>query len=196
MCRVISCVDGRGCLLWPVFFLGKTLLAFALLHFILQGQTYLLSQVSLGFLLWHSNPLQWKGHFWGVLVLKGLIGLCRTIHLCFFSISIWGIDLDYCDVEWFALKMSQDHSVVFEILPKYYVSDSFIDYEGFSIFVRDSCPQCVLSCFSRVWLLVTLWTCSPPGSSTHGILQARILEWVAMPFSKLSPQPRGWNQVS
>ena len=26
--------------------------------------------------------------------------------------------------------------------------------------------------------------CSPPGSSVHGILQARILEWVAMPFSR------------
>ena len=29
--------------------------------------------------------------------------------------------------------------------------------------------------------------CSPPGSSVHGILQARILEWVAMPFSRGSP---------
>ena len=26
--------------------------------------------------------------------------------------------------------------------------------------------------------------CSPPGSSVHGVLQARILEWVAMPFSR------------
>ena len=32
MCRVFSCVVGRGCLLWPVHFLGKTLLVFALLH--------------------------------------------------------------------------------------------------------------------------------------------------------------------
>ena len=32
--------------------------------------------------------------------------------------------------------------------------------------------------------------CSPPGSSVHGILQARILEWVTMPFSKGSSQPR------
>ena len=36
MCRVFSCVVGRGCLLWPVHFLGKTLLVFALLHSILQ----------------------------------------------------------------------------------------------------------------------------------------------------------------
>ena len=32
--------------------------------------------------------------------------------------------------------------------------------------------------------------CSPPGSSVHGIFQARILEWVAMPFSRGSSQPR------
>ena len=38
MCRVFSCVVGRGCLLWPVCSLGKTLLAFALLHSVLQGQ--------------------------------------------------------------------------------------------------------------------------------------------------------------
>ena len=31
---------------------------------------------------------------------------------------------------------------------------------------------------------------SPPGSSVHGILQARILEWVAIPFSRESSQPR------
>ena len=32
--------------------------------------------------------------------------------------------------------------------------------------------------------------CSPPGSSIHGILQARIPEWVAIPFSRGSSQPR------
>ena len=38
--------------------------------------------------------------------------------------------------------------------------------------------------------------CSPPGSSVRGILQARILEWVAIPFSRGSSQPRDWTQVS
>ena len=33
--------------------------------------------------------------------------------------------------------------------------------------------------------------CSPPGSSVRGILQARILEWVAIPFSRGSSQARG-----
>ena len=38
--------------------------------------------------------------------------------------------------------------------------------------------------------------CSLPDSSVHGILQARILEWVAYPFSRGSSQPRNWTGVS
>ena len=37
--------------------------------------------------------------------------------------------------------------------------------------------------------------CSPLGSSVHGILQARILEWVVMPFSRESSQPGDWSWV-
>ena len=81
MCRVFSCVIGRGCLLWPVHSLGKTLLAFALLHSVLEGQICLLLQVFLDFLLLHSSPLKWKGHLFWVLVLKGLVGLHRSVWL-------------------------------------------------------------------------------------------------------------------
>ena len=38
--------------------------------------------------------------------------------------------------------------------------------------------------------------CSLPGSSLHGILQARVLEWVAISFSRGSSQPRDWTWVS
>ena len=38
--------------------------------------------------------------------------------------------------------------------------------------------------------------CSPPGFSVHGILQAKIWEWVANPLSQGSSQPRGKTQVS
>ena len=58
-----------------------------------------------------------------MLVLEGLVGLHRTIQLSFFS-SDWGIDLDYCDFEWFALEMNRGHSVVFEIASKHRISDS------------------------------------------------------------------------
>ena len=44
MCRVFFCVVGRGCLLWPVRSLGKTLLAFVLLHSVLQGQQFCLKK--------------------------------------------------------------------------------------------------------------------------------------------------------
>ena len=40
----------------------------------------------------------------------------------------------------------------------------------------------LLSRFSRVQLSVTPWNCSPPGSSVHGVLQARILKWIANAF--------------
>ena len=38
--------------------------------------------------------------------------------------------------------------------------------------------------------------CSPPGSSVHGIFQARVLEWVAISFSMRSSWPRNWTWVS
>ena len=38
--------------------------------------------------------------------------------------------------------------------------------------------------------------CSPPGSSVYGILQAGILEWAAIAFSRGSSRPRDWTQVS
>ena len=38
--------------------------------------------------------------------------------------------------------------------------------------------------------------CSPSGSSVHGIFQAKILEWVAIAFSRGSSWPRDWTQVS
>ena len=81
MCRVFSCVVGRWYLLWAMCSLGKTLLAFALLHFVLQGQICLLLQVSLDILLLHSSPLWWKGYLSWILILEGLVGLHRTIQL-------------------------------------------------------------------------------------------------------------------
>ena len=61
---------------------------------------------------------------------------------------------------------------------------------------------CVATCLN--WSEVALscpTLCDPmgyslPGSSVHGILQARILEWVAIAFSRRSSQPRDWTRVS
>ena len=43
---------------------------------------------------------------------------------------------------------------------------------------------------SRVWLLTAPWPAARPAPLSMGILQARILEWVAMPSSRGSSQPR------
>ena len=51
-----------------------------------------------------------------------------------------------------------------------------------------------LSRFSRVRLFAI--PCSPPGSSVHGILWARILEWVAFSFSRASSWPRDQTLIS
>ena len=56
---------------------------------------------------------------------------------------------------------------------------------GKFVLITQSCP--------------TLWDpmdSSSPGSPVHGILQARILEWVAIHFSRGSPRPRDRTQVS
>ena len=50
---------------------------------------------------------------------------------------------------------------------------------------------------SHVWLFETPWTIYIlPGSSVHGIFQARVLEWVAISFSRGSSRCRDWTQVS
>ena len=64
------------------------------------------------------------------------------------------------------------------------------DYLGirdnlYKVLVIQSCP-----------ILCDPMDCSLPGSSVHGMLQVRILEWVAIPFSKRSFQPWDWTWVS
>ena len=53
--------------------------------------------------------------------------------------------MDYCDTEWFAWEMNQDHSVVFEIAPNLNAlhSDSLVDYEGYSISSKGFLPTVV-----------------------------------------------------
>ena len=78
-----------------------------------------------------------------MLVLKGLVGLHRTLHFSFFSVTGWGIDLDYRDTEWFALETNRDHSVIFEIASKYCILDSFVDYAGYFISSKGLLPTVV-----------------------------------------------------
>ena len=54
-----------------------------------------------------------------------------------------GIDFDYHDIEWLALEMNRDHSVIFEIASKYYILGSFVDYDGYSISSEGFLPTVV-----------------------------------------------------
>ena len=67
-------------------------------------------------------------------------------------------------------------------LPQYYVSWCYSMHTGLCRLLWKS--------LSRVWLFATPWTV------VHGIFQARILEWVAFPFSRGASQLRDWTQVS
>ena len=78
-----------------------------------------------------------------VLVLESLVGLHRTVSFSFFGIRYWGIDLDYCDIEWFALETNRDHYVVFEIASKYCILDSFVGHDGYSISSKGFLPTVV-----------------------------------------------------
>ena len=57
----------------------------------------------------------------------------EPFNFSFFSITGWGIDLDYIDIEWFALETNRDHFVVFETVSKYCILDSFVAHDGYSI---------------------------------------------------------------
>ena len=78
-----------------------------------------------------------------MLVLKGLVGLHKTVQPKFLQHTGWGIDLDYCDIEWFALETNRDLSVIFEIASKYCISDSFVDHDGYSISSEGFLPAVV-----------------------------------------------------
>ena len=100
MCRVIYYVVRRGCLLWPVCSLCKTLLASAQLHFVIQSHTCLLLQAPFDFVLLHSNPLWWK----------------KAKHLRIDAFELW-CWRRLLRVPWTARRSNQ--SILKEIIPEY-----------------------------------------------------------------------------
>ena len=139
--------------------------------------------------------------------------LCRdhvyTNHRQSFLLSIfvltfilyWSIvDLQYCVSFRCIAKMLQLYICLFFL--KFF---SHLGYYGLLSRVPCAIQQvlvgypfkyaCILSRFSCDWLFVTPWTAASR-SSVHGILQARILEWVAMPSSRGFSWPRDQTCVS
>ena len=71
------------------------------------------------------------------------LGFSRQEYWRGVALSGWGIDLDYCDIEWFAFEMNWEYSVIFEIAPKYCILDSFVHYDGYSISCKGFLPTVV-----------------------------------------------------
>ena len=78
-----------------------------------------------------------------MLVLKGLVGLHRTILLQLLQCYWSGHRFGYRDIEWFALEMNRNHSAVFETASKYCISDSLVDHDGYSISSEGFLPTVV-----------------------------------------------------
>ena len=78
-----------------------------------------------------------------MLFLEYLVVFIEPFNFSFFSITGWGIDLDYCDIERFALETNRDHSIVFDISSKYCISDSLLDHDGYSISSKGFLPTVV-----------------------------------------------------
>ena len=70
----------------------------------------------------------------------------------------------------------------------------YIFYDVYSFCLTSLAHRCLVT--KLCLTLLRPMDCSPPGSSVHGILQARILEWIANSFSRGSSPPRDWTSVS
>ena len=101
-----------------------------------------------------QSPIMKRTSFGGVSS-KCLVCLIELLYFSFFSFSGQGIDLDYHDIEWFALEMNRDHSVIFDIASRYCISGSFVDYDGYSISSKGLLPTGVDTVVIRYreWML-------------------------------------------
>ena len=129
--------------------------------------------------------------------------LCTSLELMFTKLfySLYGFNISVI-----LLLMNPLHDCLWAFVFPRNIDDMFLSYipqKGISVV-----SLLYKQHFHNVWSLVKVLTvhscptlcdpmdCSPPGSSVHGILQARILEWVAIPFSRASSQLRDQTQVS
>ena len=123
-----------------VVLLGRTLLAYALLHCVLQGQICLLVQVSLDFLLLHSSTYDEKGiFFW--LVLESLRGLNRIVQLQLLQHYWLGHRLELLWFEWFDLEQTEIILSFLRLHPSTAFQTLLLTMMATPFLLRDSCPQ-------------------------------------------------------
>ena len=116
------------------------------------------------------------------------VRLCNPMDYCPSGSSVHGI-FKARILEWVAISSSRGYS-----WPR---DQSHISCTGRSHLGSPKKWIYSLCVLSRVQLTVTPWTvCSPPDSSGHGVFQARILEQVAISYSRGSYQSRDWTHIS
>ena len=76
-----------------------------------------------------------------MLVLEGLVVFIKLFNFSLFSITVWGIDLDYRDIEWFALEMNRDLVSFLRLLPNTAFQTLLLTMMATPFLLRDSCPQ-------------------------------------------------------
>ena len=64
----------------------------------------------------------------------------KLFNLNFFGITGWGIDLDHCDIEWFALEMNQDHSLFLILHPSTEFQTLLLTMKATPFLLRNFCP--------------------------------------------------------
>ena len=94
------------------------------------------------------GPYDEKDIFFWVLVLEGLVDLHRAIQLQLlrhywlaYTPTSWGIDLDYCDIEWFALETNRDHLSFMRLHPRTAFWTLLLTMRAAAFLLRDSCLQ-------------------------------------------------------
>ena len=133
--------------------------------------------------MWHQKPfsLSWSNLSRGGIKWNQDWYRKNAEAVCYFSLS-W-------------LCLSFVFLLIFKVILNFFIFWTINPYLLFSSFdlsvhllscsVTQSCPT-----------LCNPMDCSLPGSSVHGIFQARMLEWIAIPFSRGSSQPRDWTQIT
>ena len=130
MCRVFSCVVGRGCFLWPEHFLGKTVSLCPASFYTPRPNLPVISGVAWLPTLAIQSPIMKRACFFLDVSSRRSWRFIKLFNFSFFCITDGGIDLDYRDFEWFALETNS--FIIFDITSKYCISGYFVDYEGYS----------------------------------------------------------------
>ena len=142
MCIVISYVVWRGYFLWPVHSLGKTVSLCPALFCTPRPNLTVIPAISWLPTFVFQSPMMKRTSFCGVSSRRSC-GFTRPFNFILFCISAWGIDLDYFDIEWFALETNRDHFGIFETVYKYCILDCFVGFKGYSISSKGFLPTVV-----------------------------------------------------